>query len=126
MKKIFINYLLPVFMVLAVTGCKKSFEDLTKNNNVPSTVPASLLFNGILNQMADLPQTRNEIYCQYYLYNYDYYGNNRYEGFANGGDNYYSSLKNVLAMEAQATATGGAAVNPYEALGKFFRAYFFS
>ena len=125
MKKIFINYLLPVFMVLAVTGCKKSFEDLTKNNNVPSTVPASLLFNGILNQMADLPQTSNEIYCQYYLYNYDYYGNNRYDGFANGGDNYYSSLKNVLAMEAQATATGGAAVNPYEALGKFFRAYFF-
>jgi len=126
MKKIFINYLLPVFMVLAVTGCKKSFEDLTKNNNVPSTVPASLLFNGILNKMADLPQSSNEIYCQYYIYNYDYYGNNRYDGFASGGDNYYSSIKNVLDMEKQAAATGGAAVNPYEALGKFFRAYFFS
>ena len=126
MKKIFINYLLPVFMVLAVTGCKKSFEDLTKNNNVPSTVPASLLFNGILNKMADLPQTSNEIYCQYYIYNYDYYGNNRYDGFASGGDNYYNSLKNVLVMEKQAAASGGAAVNPYEALGKFFRAYFFS
>jgi hypothetical protein len=126
MKKIFINYILPVFMVLAVTGCKKSFEDLTKNNNVPSTVPASLLFNGVLNSMVDLPQTSNEIYSQYYIYNYDYYGNNRYDNFANGGDNYYSTLKNVLAMEKQAAASGGNAVNPYEALGKFFRAYLFS
>jgi hypothetical protein len=126
MKKIFINYVLPVFMVLAATGCKKSFEDLTKNNNVPSTVPASLLFNGVLNKMVDMPQTENEIYAQYYLYNYDYYGNNRYDDFANGGDNYYGTLKNVLDMEKRAVASGGAAVNPYEALGKFFRAYFFS
>src|SRR3569832_1529381 len=29
-------------------------------------------------------------------------------------------------MENQATATGGAAINPYEAMGKFFRAYFYS
>jgi len=29
-------------------------------------------------------------------------------------------------MEAQATTAGGAAINPYEAMGKFFRAYFFS
>ncbi|WPU93355.1 SusD/RagB family nutrient-binding outer membrane lipoprotein [Mucilaginibacter sabulilitoris] len=126
MKKIFVNYMLPVFMVLAVTGCKKSFQELTQNNNVPSTVPASLLFNGILNKIADLPQTNNEIYCQYYLYNYDYYGNNRYDALANGGDNYYSTIKNVLDMEKQAAASGGAAVNPYEALGKFFRAYFFT
>ncbi|WP_183556534.1 SusD/RagB family nutrient-binding outer membrane lipoprotein [Mucilaginibacter sp. SP1R1] len=126
MNKIFRILILPVFILLTVTGCKKSFEDLTKNNNVPSVVPASLLFNGILNKMADLPQSSNEIYCQYYIYNYDYYGNNRYDAFANGGDNYYNTLKNVLAMEARATATGGGAINPYEALGKFFRAYFFT
>lgn len=126
MKKIFRILILPAFALLTVTGCKKSFEDLTKNNNVPSVVPASLLFNGILNKMADLPQSSNEIYSQYYLYNYDYYGNNRYDGFANGGDNYYNTLKNVVVMEQRAAATGGAAVNPYEALGKFFRAYFFS
>ena len=29
-------------------------------------------------------------------------------------------------MESQAAASGGAAINPYEAMGKFFRAYFFS
>ncbi|WP_413669748.1 SusD/RagB family nutrient-binding outer membrane lipoprotein [Mucilaginibacter sp. Mucisp86] len=126
MKKILKALVLPALALATTTGCKKSFEDLTKNTNVPSTVPASLLFNGILNKMADLPQSENEIYGQYYLYNYDYYGNNRYDGFASGGDNYYNALKNVIVMEQRAAATGGSAVNPYEAVGKFFRAYFFS
>jgi hypothetical protein len=124
MKKILKVYLLPVLMLLAVSSCKKSFEDLTINPNVPSNVPASLLFNGIENSLADLPQNSNEIYCQYYLYNYNYYGNNTYE-FGSGND-YYATLKNVLLMEGQAAASGGAAINPYTALGKFFRAYFFS
>ena len=124
MKKIFRIYLLPMLMLLTVSSCKKSFEDLTKNNNVPNNVPASLLFNGVLNNMVDMPDNSNEIYCQYYIYNYNYYGNNTYN-FGSGSD-YYTTLKNVVAMENAATASGGLAVNPYEALGKFFRAYFFS
>ncbi|WP_428330014.1 SusD/RagB family nutrient-binding outer membrane lipoprotein [Mucilaginibacter sp.] len=124
MKKIFRIYLLPVLMVLTVSSCKKSFEDLTKNNNVPNSVPASLLFTGVLNNMVDLPDGQSEIYDQYYIYNYNYYGNNTYD-FGSGTD-YYTTLKNVVIMENQAAASGGAAVNPYEALGKFFRAYFFS
>ena len=139
MKKTFkINFLLPLTILLAVTGCKKSFEDLTQNNNKPSSVPASLLFNGVVNNMVDLPDgggnsiiyasssngNKDEIWSQYYIYNYNYYGNNTYD-FDSGAD-YYTTLKNVLAMEAQATAAGGAAINPYEAMGKFFRAYFFS
>jgi hypothetical protein len=124
MKKIFKNVLLPVALLLSVTGCKKNFDELTQNNNVPLNVPASLLFNGVLNNIAELPDGQKEIYAQYYLYNYDYYGNNRYD--FGGGDDYYTVLKNVQAMEAQAAATGGGAVNPYEALGKFFKAYLFS
>ncbi len=141
MKKILIYYSLPLLMLLAVAGCKKSYEDLTQNTNVPSSVPSSLLLNGILNNMVDLPDggyassnqssnvysgasNKDEIWSQYYIYNYNYYGNNTYD-FDSGAD-YYSTLKNVVAMETQATATGGASVNPYEALGKFFRAYFFS
>ena len=141
MKKIFKFYLLPALVLLTVSSCKKSFEDLTKNPNVPSSVPAALLFNGVLNDMVDLPDgayassdqssyvykntsNKDEIWCQYYIYNYNYYGNNTYD-FDSGAD-YYTTLKNVLLMESQATATGGAAINPYEALGKFFRAYFFS
>ena len=66
---------------------------------------------------------KDEIWCQYYIYNYDYYGNNTYD-FDSGAD-YYTTLKNVIAMEQEAVASGGAAINPYEAMGKFFRAYFF-
>jgi hypothetical protein len=141
MKKIFKIYLLPMLMVLTVSSCKKSFDQLTQNTNVPASVPASLLMNGVLNDMVDLPDgatssshqssdvytyasNKDEIWCQYYIYNYNYYGNNTYD-FDSGPD-YYGTLKNVLAMEAQATTAGGATINPYEAMGKFFRAYFFS
>ncbi|MGZ3765526.1 MAG: SusD/RagB family nutrient-binding outer membrane lipoprotein [Mucilaginibacter sp.] len=124
MKKILIVYLLPVLMLLTVSSCKKSFEDLTLNNNVPNSVPASLLLNGVLNNMVDFPDNSKEIWCQYYIYNYNYYGNNTYD--LGSGDNYFGTLKNVLAMEQQAVTAGSPAVNPYSALGKFFRAYFFS
>jgi hypothetical protein len=124
MKKIFKTYVLPVAMLLSVTGCKKSFEELTLNNNQPNSVPASLLFNGVLNRMVDQPDGQTEVYNQYYLYNYDYYGNNRYD--FGSGDDYYTTLKNVMAMEDQATKAGAEAVNPYSALGKFFRAFYFS
>ena len=124
MKKIFRIYLLPVFVILTATGCKKSFQDLTVNNNVPNAVPASLLFNGVLNSMVEYPDNSKEIYCQYYIYNYDYYGNNRYD--FGSGDNYYTALKNVLAMEDQALKAGQPALNPYSAIAKFFKAYFFS
>ncbi len=124
MKKILKIYLLPALLLLSVTACKKSYEELSKNPNVPLSVPASLLFNGVANNMADLPGNQNEIYCQYFLYNYNYYGSNVYT--FGSGDNYYTTLKNVLLMEQQALAVGKPALNPYSALGKFFRAYFFS
>jgi hypothetical protein len=125
MKKTLKSYLLPMLLVIIIaSGCKKTFQDDAINNNVPQSVPASLLLNGILYKFADLPQNNNEIYSQYYIYNYNYYGNNKYT--FGSGDDYYATLNNVLLMEQQAIASGGAALNPYEALGKFFRAYFFS
>ncbi len=141
MKKISGFYLLPVLVLLAVSSCKKSFNDDTINNNLPNNVSSSLLLTGVLTNMVDLPDgattsntqnamvypnssNKDEIWGQYYIYNYDYYGNNTYD-FDSGAD-YYTTLTNVIAMESQATASGGAAVNPYEAMGKFFRAYFFS
>jgi hypothetical protein len=124
MKKIFKFCVLPLCLALSATGCKKSFDELAVNNNVPNNVPASLLFNGVLNSLVDFPDSESEIFSQYYLYNYDYYGNNRYD--FGGGDNYYNTLKNVLAMEQQAAVAGLPAVNQYSAAGKFFRAYFFS
>ncbi|MDB4922576.1 MAG: Starch-binding associating with outer rane [Mucilaginibacter sp.] len=124
MKKILKIYLLPVLMVLTVSSCKKTFEDRAINHNVPTSVPASLLLNGVLNSMVDFPDGSSEIYDQYYIYNYNYYGDNTYD--LGSGDNYYLTLKNVLLMEQQAVVAGSPAVNPYSAIGKFFRAYFFS
>jgi len=124
MKKILKLQLLAALMLVTASGCKKSYQELTKNNNVPSSVPASLLLNGIEYSMVDFPDNENEIYCQYYIYNYNYYGNNTYD--FGSGDNYYNALKNVTLMEQQALAVGAAPTNGYSALGKFFRAYFFS
>lgn len=133
--------MLPALMVLALSSCYKTFDKLTQNPNIPLNVPASLLMNGVLNDMVDLPDgatssshqssnvyafgsNKDEILCQYYIYNYNYYGNNTYD--LDAGADYYTTLKDVLLMESTATSTGGAAINPYEAMGKFFRAYFFS
>ncbi|SDT19977.1 Starch-binding associating with outer membrane [Mucilaginibacter mallensis] len=142
MKKTFKIYLLvPALSLMALTSCKKSFVELTQNNNNPSSVPAALLMNGILTNLPDLPDgattsstqgsmvyasasNKAEIWSQYYIYNYNYYGNNTYD-FDSGAD-YYTTIKNVVTMETVAASAGGAAINPYEAMGKFFRAYFFS
>lgn len=124
MKKIFKLSPILVVVLLAFTGCQKKLEDMTKNNNTPNDVPASLLFNGVLNNMVVTPDGSDEVWDQYYLYNYDYYGNNRYD--FGSGSNYYVTLKNVVAMEQEAVKAGAGAVNPYEALGKFFRAYYFT
>ncbi|HEY6900424.1 MAG TPA: SusD/RagB family nutrient-binding outer membrane lipoprotein [Puia sp.] len=128
MKKI-----LHILLLVAVAGvispaCKKSFESLYQNTNKPTKVPPSLLLNGVLFDMYDAPYSMQERWAQYYACNYDYYGNNRYDFGAvnNSFTDYYNTLKNVGYMEQAAIAYGGNAVNPYEALAKFFRAYFFT
>ncbi len=122
MKKLF--YIgMPVLILLVMAGCRKNFSDLNQNTNKPTSVPPALLFNGILNSMADLPGSSYEIWGQYYIYNYDYYGNNRYD--FGSASTYYSTLENVNKMEQEAIKSGGGALNPYSALGKFFRAFFY-
>src|ERR1035437_9687007 len=96
MKKILRIYLLPVLMVLTVSSCKKTFLADSVNHNVPTSVPASLLLNGVLYNMVDFPDNSLTIWDQYYIYNYNYYGNNQYE--FGSGDDYYTTLKNVLLM----------------------------
>ena len=124
MKKLFYITVLFVVIVMTNTGCKKSFSDLNTNENKPTSVPASLLLNGVLNDLYDAPAGDYEKYSQYFLQNYDYYGNNRYD--FGEGSNYYSTLRNVTKMEEEAIAGGAAEVNPYSALGNFFKAYFFT
>ncbi|MBN9297088.1 MAG: SusD/RagB family nutrient-binding outer membrane lipoprotein [Filimonas sp.] len=127
-KKLFRLLLLPVSAAVITTSCKKSFDSLNSNPNVPTSVQPSLLMNGVLYKLYDAPYTMKERWGQYYCCNYDYYGNNQYSfgPLNNANDDAYNTLTNVLKMEQQALTSGGEAVNPYEALGKFFRAYFFS
>jgi hypothetical protein len=97
---------------------------MNKNENKPASVQPSLLLNGILYNMYEAPNNMKERWCQYYCCNYDYYGNNRYD-FGPGDDN-YATLKNVVKMEEEAIKGGADALNPYTALAKFFKAYFFT
>ena len=125
MKKIQYILLLAAFAgVFLSTGCTKTFSDLNQNSNKPTSVPPSLLFTGVLVDMHDEPGGSSEIYGQYYIYNYDYYGNNQYN--FGSGSNFYGTLSNVLKMEDAALQAGNPTVNSYSAIGKFLRAYLFT
>jgi hypothetical protein len=124
MKSVFRIFILGFIVTVLTISCKKSFDSLSVNENKPTSVPSSLLLNGIENNIFEAPYTMKERWGQYYCCNYDYYGNNRYD--FGSGDDYYGTLNNVDLMEQTALQTGGEAVNPYEALGKFFKAYLFT
>jgi hypothetical protein len=111
-------------IMLAFSSCKKSFDEIGMDVNRPNSVPPSLLFNGVLNNLYDSPYGDYEKWSQYFLQNYDYYGNNRYD--FGSGDNFYNTLKNVTKMEAEAKNIQLPDVNCYSAIAKFLKAYFFT
>jgi Starch-binding associating with outer membrane len=110
-------------IVLVTVGCQKKFEDLERNPNLPQNVPASLALNGVEVSFFQRPWGIEQRWNQYYCCNYNYYGNQEYNW--SGASLYYTTLKNVIQMEDEAKRAGAKDVNPYSALGKFFRAYFF-
>lgn len=116
-----------VLVLLMVSGCK-NYDELVKNPNLPNSVPASLLLTGIENQMGDdLAWTNAQEFNQFYISTYTYYGTNNYDQapFINSSF-YYLTLENVVRMETEAKKAGATDTNPYAALGKFFRAYYFN
>ncbi|QJB40603.1 SusD/RagB family nutrient-binding outer membrane lipoprotein [Chitinophaga oryzae] len=110
---------------IALSSCNKKFEDYSVNTNKPAKVPPSLVLGGILGDMnADKPWSVVMRWNQFDCCNYNYYGDQRYDW--NGADfASYFSLTNVQQMEAEAIRLGGKDVNPYSALGKFARAFFY-
>jgi hypothetical protein len=109
-------------MVLVASGCSKKYDEYTPDNNQPISVPAYLILRSIENDMFDAPSGDNDKWSQYTLSSYTYYGDNRYwNGSANLN---YGTLNNVVAMEKEAVKASGEE-NPYSALAKFFKAYFF-
>ncbi len=105
------------------TGCKKKFEDYSQNKNLPLSVPPGVVLRSALNNMVVFPGGDADKQSQFICSNYTYYGNNQYWTGSASLD--YSTLNNVLAMEAEARKSAGSDNNPYHALGLFLRAYFF-
>ena len=124
MKLYFQKALLLVATLTIISGCKKDFQDRYENPNKPTSVPASLLFNNILNSMLEAPGGQLDRTNQYQLQNNSYFGNNQYN--FGSGSNLYPTLTDVVNMEKAAAGSGVTDLNPYRALGKFFRAYFFT
>jgi hypothetical protein len=106
-----------------LAGCSKKFDELSANPNSPEKVPASLVLNGIEYSINLRPWGPEQRWNQFALVNYNYYGNQEYNW--SGATLFYTSLKNVIKMEEEALNAGAAELNPYSALGKFFRAYLF-
>ncbi|WP_421800440.1 SusD/RagB family nutrient-binding outer membrane lipoprotein [Haliscomenobacter sp.] len=117
--KIFAIAALAITMVFS--SC--NFENLDVDPNRATGSPANLILNGVLNNMWENAWTLEQRYNQYWCINYNYYGTNEYWSGPASTD--YTRLKNVIKMEEEALKAGAPAVNPYSALGKFFRAYHF-
>lgn len=119
-----IKLLLGLAFLLSVcaTSCKKQFSDYVNNPNQPQTVPAYLLLRQVEADMNVQPGGDADKFCQFTLSSYTYYGTNEYwTGSANLN---YGTLRNVVAMENEAAKASGPN-NPYSALAKFFKAYYF-
>ncbi|NIM35641.1 MAG: SusD/RagB family nutrient-binding outer membrane lipoprotein [Hydrotalea flava] len=120
--------------VLLLASCTKKIQELQADPNKPTSVPAGLILGTVLTDMAGngsagslggLNSWNNvHNWNQYFCNNYDYYGNNIYS-WTNGSFDPYLVLKNVVQMEREAVVKGASSVNPYEAVGRFIRAYYF-
>lgn len=131
--KLFFFMLIGAFLV---TSCNKQIQEKQTNPNQPTSVPPQLILGTVLTDMSGTGSQGNlgginswsdvGDWNQYHCQNYDYYGNNIYSWTANSASfDPYLVLKNVVQMEAEVKTRGGAAINPYEAIGRFIRAYYY-
>src|ERR1700752_4302031 len=109
------NKLIPFLIVLLVisSSCNKKFETYADNPNLPTSVPAYLLLRQVLNDMFISPGGDADKFCQYTLSSYTYYGTNEY--WTGAATLNYGTLRNVVAMEKEATKSSGEN-NPYNAM----------
>lgn len=113
---------LSITVLLLAGACTKKFETITPDPNQPVSVPAYLLLRQIENDLVVYPGGDADKFSQYTLSTYTYYGTNEY--WTGSADLDYGTLRNVIAMEKEATKASGEN-NPYNALAKFFKAYIF-
>jgi len=122
-----------VFTLLMLGGCQ-DYNVLVKNPNLPTSAPPSLLLTGVLEHMNDQNawdgKLGSQSAAQFYLSTYDYYGTNNYDQqpFIKTKDNfeYLKVLQNLVQMDVESKNAGKPALNPYSALGKFLRAFYYN
>jgi len=123
-----------------LSSCNKQIQEKQVDPNNPTTVPPYLILGTILTDISGtgaqgaLSATGSSEgvdswdgghrWNQYHCSNYDYYDNNIYS-WTNGNFDPYLVMKNVVQMEKEAITRGTAPVNPYEAVGRFVRAYYY-
>lgn len=131
----YLKYIILLFLFAGIfISCDKTIKELQVNPNNATSVQPELILGTILNDMAGKGKAGalGEIdsyavvhrWNQYHCSNFDYYGNNIYS-WTNGSFDPYLVLKNVLQMEQEAKSRGAAVVNPYEAIGRFVKAWYF-
>ena len=121
-----LNILVITLAMLLSMSCENTFEQLEVNPNSPTSVPASLVLQGIESDMftnTGRPFSAEMRWNQFYLSNYNYYATNEYTW--TDATNHFITLKNVTKMEEEALKAGAEVVNPYSAVAKFFKAFFF-
>ena len=127
------KFIYVIFAIAVLAGCK-DFDELVKNPNLPTAVPPNLLLTGVLDRMnnenAWSGKQGSMSAAQFYVSTYDYYGTNNYDQApfikSSNAFEYAGPLENIVRMELEAESAGLPAVNPYTALGKFLRAYYFN
>ena len=119
MKKTIFNLIAIITTAFFFNSCQKG-ENLDKDPNKPTAVTPDLVLNGVCNSIFEEPWGDEARWCQYNCCNYNYYGNQEYNW--NNATLNYTTLKNVIKMEEEAVRVGYDKVNPYSALGKYFRA----
>lgn len=130
-----INYLLILLIAVGLfSSCNKKIQELQTDPNNPTSVPPNLILGTVLTDISGTGSQGNlgginswddvHAWNQYHCQNYDYYGNNMYS-WSSGSFDPYLVLKNVAQMEKEAVAKGASSVNPFEAVGRFVRAYYY-
>ncbi len=124
------NLLIAAISCISITACNKRFEEISENPNQATKVPSSLI---LIKQLTDLSSGLNGIepwgnvsrYNQFHCRNYQYYGDNFYSFTGGPFGVYNANLKNIDRMETEALNAGAAKVNPYSAIAKFLKSYYY-
>ncbi len=121
---------------LLMISCNKQIKEKQLDPNNPTSVPPGLILGTVLTDISGTGSAGSlgginswsnvQGWNQYHDQNYDYYGNNIYSWDANNASfDPYLVLKNVVQMEKEAASGGAVSLNPYEAVGRFVKAYYF-